>query len=161
MYEFSCMENWFKERYGNNPSQMFFSKTLIETPPIRKSYLEKYFHYPRRRVRTYRNGVDVTDEVEEEVMANDDGWIDTIVIPKGYTINAVYHAPVSTCIAWKNGNCLSWASVAGYVETREAQRDVYESELRKIFNDYTTPTENLANKYCQTEYNSILLANNI
>ena len=39
---------------------------------FRKSYLEKYFHYPRHRVRTYRNGVDVTDEVEDEVMANDD-----------------------------------------------------------------------------------------
>ena len=38
---------------------------IIETPPIRKSYLEKYFHYPRHRVRTYRNGVDVTDEVED------------------------------------------------------------------------------------------------
>ena len=80
MYEFYWMENWFKERYGNNPSQMFFSietpiietPTIIETPPIRKSYLEKYFHYPRHKVRTYRDGVDVTDEVEDEVMANDD-----------------------------------------------------------------------------------------
>lgn len=174
MYEFYCMENWFKERYGNMPSQMFFSQMFFsetpietppiietQTPPIRKSYLEKYFHYPRHRVRTYRDGVDVTDEVEDEVMANDDDKVDTIVIPKGYTINAIYHAGTNTCIAWKNNKCLSWAYGTSYIETREAKRDVYESELRKIFNDYTTPTENLADKYCQTEYNNILLANNI
>ena len=99
--------------------------------------------------------------VDEEVMANDDGWIDTIVIPKGYTINSVYHPATQTCLAWKNNKCLSWAHGYPWTETRKAKRDVFESELRKIFNDYATPTEDLADKYCQTEYNSILLANNI
>ena len=51
---------------------------------FRKSYLEKYFHYPRHRVRTYRDGVDVTDEVEDEVMAN--GKIPRVIYGKRLTV---------------------------------------------------------------------------